>query len=138
MESTVRNILVIEDDPGDVEILRRCLEEVGGDRFEIQDASTADAAFELMAQTEFDLIFVDYQLGALTGANAIVAIRGQRFSRPIIAMTGRSDPYTAAELMRAGADDYLAKADLDTEKIAAAIERSLQRRRSRYATVEMP
>ncbi len=116
--------LAVDDDAGDAEILRRHLAEVSRDGVEFIHATSIDAAQAELLRPGVELIIVDNNLGAESGQDLIKAIRASGDLRPIIVLSGHGDESVAAAAMRAGADDYLAKCDLDTANIRRAIDNS--------------
>lgn len=122
MAGPIIGVLAIDDDPADAELLRRALEEVPGLDFEFVHACCFEAAQPQLARPEIDVMFVDYQLGAETGADVLRVLRSAGDLRAVVALTGRGDESTAALMMRCGADDYLPKAQLDPPTLRRAIE----------------
>lgn len=123
-EATDRRLLalVIDDDAGEVEILRRHLQEVRGIEVELAHAGDRAEAEAVLRDRAVGLVFLDYQLGGENGVDLLVDLRAQGDLRPVIALTGRGDEYAAAGLVRAGADDYIVKSDLAPEVVRRAIE----------------
>lgn len=114
--------VAIDDDPGEVEILRRHLREIRSFEVEVLHASHRAEAERLLRERAVDLVFLDYQLGPETGVELLADLRSRGDLRPVVALTGRGDQYAAARLVRAGADDYIAKGDLTPEVARRAIE----------------
>ncbi len=121
-------ILAIDDDPGDVEILRRRLAEIPGMEFEFTHFADPDKAQQELSQRHMDVTFLDFQLGAKTGLEVLKDLRSSGYLGPIIVLTGHGDEHVAAEIMRAGADDYLVKGALS----AAVLSRSMMHAEAQY------
>lgn len=115
-------VLAIDDDEGEVEILRRTLRAVRGLEVEFLHAADRSEAEAALAAREVALVFLDYQLDAESGVELLADLRDRGDLRPVIALTGRGDEYAAARLVRAGADDYIVKGDLAPELLRRAIE----------------
>jgi PAS domain S-box-containing protein len=75
----------------------------------VDSAASADEALEKISQHSYDLIFLDILLGSHSGINVLRVIRNQRISAPVVMITGAPEVDTAAEAVRLGAFDYIAK-----------------------------
>ncbi len=120
-------ILAIDDDPGDIEILRRYLKSVPEFHITLVACSHAEAGQAELRRRVVDVIFVDYLLGAKTGLDIIQTLRQGGDRRPVIVLTGQGDERIAAATMRAGADDYLVKGDLNPTNLSRSLRYVLER-----------
>jgi DNA-binding response OmpR family regulator len=99
-------VLVIEDEPGIVDFLRRGLEAEG---FAVQAASDG-AEGERRALTEnFDAIVLDLMLPGRNGMQILTSLRAAKPSVPVIVLTARGDIDDRVAGLEAGAVDYLVK-----------------------------
>ncbi len=121
------NILAIDDDPGDVEILRRQLEQIDAFAVSISSACNWEQAEAVLAERAIELIFLDYLLGDKTGLDLLREMRQGGELRPVIILTGQGDENAAAALTRAGADDYLVKGDVNPQILRRGIEHANSR-----------
>ncbi len=110
--------LVIDDDPGDIEILRRLLEGISAGAAEVTAFTDVDTALSELDST-VDLIFVDYLLGEKTGLEVFAAIRDRGCECPVVLLTGQGSEQVAVDAMKAGVADYVVKGSLS----AATIDR---------------
>jgi DNA-binding response OmpR family regulator len=117
-------ILVIEDDPRMVELLRTGLWERG---HSIVTATTAEEGLQLVDENTFDAIVLDIGLPGSSGYTVAHHLR-QRPSRPAIVMLTALDQEDQVVCgLDAGADDYLTKPFSFPElvaRITAAARRS--------------
>jgi two-component system cell cycle response regulator len=120
-------ILAIDDDPGDLEILRRHLEEVPTFAVRFVESLNTEAARAALTEHPVDVIFLDYLLGTDTGLEFLRALRQNGERRPIVMLTGKGDERVAAAVMRDGADDYLVKEDLNPDTIQRSLRFVLER-----------
>ncbi|MCG3125406.1 MAG: Adaptive-response sensory-kinase SasA [Phycisphaerae bacterium] len=114
-------VVVIDDDAGDVEILRRNLDRIPAFHYALVHCPTAARGRAALAGSSSSVVFLDYRLGADDGVAALRGLRAAPFLGPIIAITGQGDEYAVADLMRAGADDYVAKGDITPDLLQRAI-----------------
>jgi len=120
-------ILVIDDNPADVEIVRRLLQQI--DSWEIHFLASYDSK-EGRAEVlkgKADLIFLDYMLGSETGLEVLNAIENEGCFLPVIMLTGHGSEEIAVEAMKAGVSDYLVKGRIDSESLRLAISNALQK-----------
>jgi two-component system OmpR family response regulator len=99
-------ILVVEDDPGIGEALRRGL---GGDGH-VVDVQT-DGWGGLFAANEFlyDVVILDIMLPGLNGYDVLKGIRARDNWVPILMLSSKDGEYDQEDALDLGADDYLVK-----------------------------
>jgi DNA-binding response OmpR family regulator len=127
MERRKLTILVIDDDPADVEILRRRLEEIVGREVEFMAFNDAQTGCAAAIRCEADLIFLDYLLGAETGLEVFHEIRQGGCNLPVIMLTGHGSEEVAVEAMKAGVSDYLVKGRISPDSLRLVISNALQK-----------
>lgn len=115
-------VLIVEDDEGVRRSLSLALSDEG---YEVQDVSDAEAALELLAKREPDLVLVDIMLPRISGLELCRSIR-QTSQVPIILVTARDDSHDVVAGLEAGADDYVTKPFVFKE-LAARIRALLRR-----------
>ena len=117
------NILVIEDDIHISEMLCTLLAQSG---YAPTAAYSGTEGLLRLPQNDFALILLDLMLPGKTGEEVLADIRMGGSSVPVIVLTARTDKETTAALLRAGADDYLAK-PFDNNELLARIDVQLRR-----------
>jgi len=123
---TVR-VLFVEDNPQDVEIVRRMLRGYERANFEIASAGSTKEGEEALAQKPFDLILLDYQLPGEDGLGFLRRLQDSPDMPPIIMLTARGDERVAAEAMQYGAYDYWPKNAITSDILARAIHQALEK-----------
>lgn len=128
--SKAQTILVIEDNPLNLELVTDLLE-AGG--FVVSPARTAEEGLRLARELPLDLILMDLSLPGMDGLAATRALKTDPATRrlPVIALTAhamKGDQQTALE---AGCDGYLSK-PIDTrtftQRVAEMIATAAKRR----------
>lgn len=128
--SKAQTILVIEDNPLNLELVTDLLE-AGG--FVVSPARTAEEGLRLARELALDLILMDLSLPGMDGLAATRALKTDPATRrlPVIALTAhamKGDQQTALE---AGCDGYLSK-PIDTrtftQRVAEMIATAAKRR----------
>jgi two-component system OmpR family response regulator len=99
-------ILVVEDDPGIGEVLRRGLSGDG----HVVDVET-DGSGGLYAATEnsYDVVILDIMLPKLNGYDVLKGIRARDNWVPILMLSSKDGEYDQEDALDLGADDYLVK-----------------------------
>ncbi len=126
-------ILAIEDNPGDVALLKFALAEVAADRFELRHAATLSAGLQQLAQQACDVILLDLSLPDGQGIEMVERVQAQAAQTPVIVLTGLDDDRMANAAMGVGAQDYLIKGEFDGRLLVRAIRYAIQRMRAQEA-----
>ena len=130
-EETALRILLVEDDPEDAEIFRRCAAESELYRIEVHHVGTSDEVLRHLSEQEYDLVFLDQHLGeAATGLDILKRVRAERMEPPIIVLTGKGNEQIAVEMMKSGAKDYLLKDTFNCEILERSLRYALEQHRS--------
>jgi putative two-component system response regulator len=125
-KETVR-VLLVEDNPHDVEIVRRMLRKYDRANFRIVSAGTTKEGKETLRKKPFDLILLDYMLPGEDGLSFLRRLQGCANVPPIIMLTGRGDERVAAQAIQWGACDYLPKSAITSEVLGRAIHQALEK-----------
>ncbi|WP_126246122.1 response regulator transcription factor [Chitinophaga rhizosphaerae] len=102
----MHKVLVVEDDPNIVELLRMHLTDLG---CEVNDARNGFDAMEKIHQTKFQLIVLDIMLPGINGMEICRLVRQKDRETPIIFLTSKSEEIDKVLGLETGADDYLTK-----------------------------
>ncbi len=102
-------ILIVDDEPLNIEVVRRYLE-IGGYR-NLISTDHAGQALPLMGLNRPDLVLLDIHMPEINGLQILAAIRSDESlcRTPVIILTGSSDPDTKLIALQAGATDLLPK-----------------------------
>jgi two-component system sensor histidine kinase RpfC len=102
-----RRILVAEDNETNLLLLQELLEKDGHD---VATCASGLAALELLAERDFDLLLLDYNLGDMDGVRVLQTYRfGRRDPAPALFLTADTTKLTAARLKEADAAGVLYK-----------------------------
>jgi two-component system phosphate regulon response regulator PhoB len=98
-------VLVVEDEPALVTMLRYNLEKAG---FRVDEASDGQEALLRIAESPPDLVLLDWMLPVTSGLEVCRQLRRRPATRnlPIIIVTARTEDQDASRGMDTGADDY--------------------------------
>lgn len=118
-------VLVVEDNPLNLELVRDLLDVLGID---VQEAATAEAGIRMATEAPPDLILMDIRLPGLDGHEAVRLLKtdDRVADVPVVALTAQAMKGDEEEARAAGFDDYMTK-PIDVEAFPAVIERHLRR-----------
>jgi signal transduction histidine kinase len=125
------NVLLIEDNPGDVVLLRALLEEVEGNPFTIVHAGCLNDGLRRLEEGGIDVVLQDLSLPDGTGLEIVRTLRRQGAKVPIVVLTGLDDQGIALQAVQEGAQDYLVKGSVDGHGLARCIRYAIERERLR-------
>jgi two-component system alkaline phosphatase synthesis response regulator PhoP len=108
METRVRKVLIADDEPDILEILKYNLSNEG---YEVFTAKDGDEALEKARRTQPDLIVLDVMMPKKTGVEVCQLLRAQSAFKDtlIIFLTAVNDEGTQIKGLETGADDYISK-----------------------------
>ena len=124
------SILIIEDFESDAELIlhhfRKAQYDITHER--VETAAEMRAAFE---RQSWDLVIADYNLPEFNAPSALAILQETGLDIPFIVVSGTIGEEKAVALMKAGAHDYVMKANL--ARLIPAVKRELGEARSRQA-----
>jgi len=127
MNENATRLLMLEDNPDDVTLIREQLSE-SSDFFEIISFDHLSKGLEYLATNNVDIVFLDLGLPDSQGLNTIEMVIAKNSSVPIIILTGLDDEKIAMEAVRRGAQDYLIKGSASIEILSRIIHYSIERK----------
>jgi two-component system, OmpR family, KDP operon response regulator KdpE len=123
-------VLVVDDEPQILRVLRRSLERHG---FEVVTAAEAAMALQILRSMSIQLVITDLRMPDMSGVELCREIR-RSSSIPLIIISVKGDEDTKVEALDAGADDYVTK-PFGMQELMARV-RALSRRASPAPTDE--
>jgi len=129
MEIKPIKILLVEDIPGDVLMLRLMLSDVKGTKFDIAEVNSPQKGLAQLEKNEFDAVLLNLLLKNNTGFESLLRIQEKAPQTPVIILTSQEDQAMAFEAVRKGAQDYLVKGKLDGNLLYRVIHYAIERHR---------
>lgn len=110
-------VLIVEDEPALVTLLRYNLEREG---FDVSEATDGEEAMVSVAEHRPDLIVLDWMLPHLSGLEVCRQLRRAPETRttPIIMLTAKGEEQDRVRGLESGADDYVTKPFSPAEVVA--------------------
>ena len=102
------NILIVEDEPSMVELLKYNLESEG---FQVTSAADGEEAMLSIEEQKPDMVLLDWMLPKLSGIEICRRLRRDQEFRnlPVIMITARAEETDRVRGLDVGADDYVSK-----------------------------
>jgi diguanylate cyclase (GGDEF)-like protein/PAS domain S-box-containing protein len=126
-------ILMVEDDPGDADLIRTLLERRSGRRYRLLERDRLGLALQVLAAEEVDVVLLDFSLPDSAGIESFLALHEAHPEVPIIVLTSLDDDALAVRAVAEGAQDYIVKRDVDTRLLTRAIHYAIERHRAEQA-----
>ncbi|MBX9947594.1 MAG: hybrid sensor histidine kinase/response regulator [Candidatus Obscuribacterales bacterium] len=125
-------ILLIEDDPTFASALQALLKRKSIFSFDCSHATTLEDTNAIINQKQFDVILLDLTLPDSKGIETLNAVRRRGYACPVIILTGQDEEDLGIQAMKAGAQDYLIKGEIDGRLLSRAITHAIERARLIY------
>ncbi len=122
MTSTLRRVLLIDDDRGQARIVDAAFSKFIGERFELHWAATYEDGLHALTQGNFSACLLDYQLGPRDGLELLREAVRLGVTTPVIFLTSETSGDVDTQALHAGAMDYLVKFEISPR----GLERSLR------------
>lgn len=122
------NILVIEDNFGDVLNIRQMLEE-SHLKHKIQHVPSLSEGISTLSEQTFDLVLLDLSLQDTLGFNTLQSYlkEAPEPKAPVIVLTGNKNEKQGVQAVKEGAQDYLFKSEINSKQLEKSILFSLHR-----------
>jgi len=125
----VLRLLLIEDNPSDALLLRRMLAKHGPEYDVTHKTSVGSAAMEC-GEEPWNVVIVDLELDDSSGLDSLEQCQRAWPDVPVIVLSGLDDEATARSAVKAGAQDYLVKGEINARALCRVLQYSLFRHRT--------
>ena len=122
------SVLVVEDDPNDIELLTLALQRAGFDP-DSASAQTAEEFLERVRHGHYDIVLADYNLPQWNGMETVETLRREGLDIPVILVSGYLGEQRAVECIKQGAADYVLKDHL--LRLPEVVRRALREKQLR-------
>ncbi len=123
-------LLLVEDNRGDARLFAELLVEIPNGQFLLTTVETLAAAVAAVASHDIDVVFLDLSLPDAHGLSTLTAMVSAAPSTPIVVLTGNDDDRVAVDAVKAGAQDYLRKAEITPSLIARTAWYAVERQKT--------
>lgn len=135
--SNTIKVLLIEDDDGHLELLKRQLMRSNLVQIDVHKAHTMQTALKLIKHHHFDAILLDLTLPDSHGTQTFQTVFSVIPSTAIVILTSLDDSELAMKLVGQGAQDYLVKGHFQPEVLVRTLLYAIERKRHQIKTAEL-
>ncbi|MCD2138920.1 response regulator transcription factor [Salinicoccus halitifaciens] len=125
----MRTILVVDDEPSIVTLLKFNLEQAGYNVLTAEDGRTG---LDMALNEKPDLMVLDLMLPGMDGMDVCKTLRQEKVNLPILMLTAKDDEFDKILGLELGADDYLTK-PFSPREVVARVKAILRRSQSEDA-----
>jgi PAS domain S-box-containing protein len=129
-------ILIIEDNPADVELIREILSDHREPVFDIVHAGTLMTGLSSLSEGEIDVILLDLGLPDSQGIDTVGVVRESNPAIAIVVLTGLDDDEAGFRALQEGAQDYLVKGEMSSPLLVRSVRYAIERNRAEQALRE--
>lgn len=126
-DADAQEVLIVDDSPETVELIRRNLESVG---YRVYAASNVQSAIKLLETISIDLLITDLKMPGESGLTLVRHVSENFKGVAILVITGFPSIQGAVESIKIGAEEYLVKSFTD-EELFQAVKNALNKTRHR-------
>ena len=119
-------ILLIEDNPGDAQLVRLYLKDASS-KFELNHVETFFEGVQYVKEHPVSLVLLDLSLPDISGFKTLTNFLVKAPNVPVIILTGTNNEIIGNQAIKAGAQDFLVKGQFDGKLLGRAIRYSIQR-----------
>src|SRR5580658_9896870 len=133
MKERALQVLLVEDNAGDVRLLREMFNGEKPGSFELTHLLRMSEAETHLAKGGVDIVLLDMGLPDGHGLDTVRRAHRVAPNIPMIVLTGLDDEALAAEAMKEGAQDYLIKGQIENRALPRALRHAIERHRMQEA-----
>ncbi len=138
MQENRFTVLLIEDNPVHVQLIKTLLSEAHAPAFKLETADRLGTGLARLAQGDIDVVLLDLLLPDSDGLDTFYKLRGHTLNTPVVVLTGMDDVTQAAKAVESGAQDYLLKSRINAAMLTRSLRYALERTRARNAEWDSP
>jgi len=127
-------LLIADDD----RFIRRSITRMLGRSglFTFFEAENRDSVLESIRENSPDCILMDFYLSDITGLELMRLLKNEGFAAPVVMLTGQSDDQLAADILKAGAYDYIPKRSLSEQDFGVTLTTLITNAINRHAALK--
>ena len=130
-------MLLVEDNPGDADLVREMLDSTSAASFQISHASRLSDGLALLTGGNHDVVLLDLGLPDSAGLDTFYSLHASVPWIPVVVLTGSTDWEIGIQAVAAGAQDFLVKGSVDGDTLARRIRYAVERKRAERTTADV-
>jgi signal transduction histidine kinase len=134
ISQAVVRVLLIEDNPADVDLIREALEDgaldpaFNGPTLTLEEVGRLAPAIARVETGEIDVALLDLSLPDSQGIQTFIRLLRAAPGTPVVVLSGLDDEAMAIRAVREGAQDYLVKGQTDGKTLTRSIQYAVERK----------
>lgn len=128
MSASPIRVLLIDDEPAQVWLVRDQLLNAPGPRFDLTCRETLVEGIAELAAEDYQVLLLDLSLPDSLGTATFARIHAQFPALPVVVLTSLEDEELGGQLVQAGAQDYLVKGQVQGANLARTIRYAIERK----------
>ncbi len=119
----IMRVLIVDDDQVDRELVRRTLQKAPQFNAQLSEATGFDEGLKAVLENRYDLILLDYIMPGRDGFELLTELRhsGKARGTAIVVISNSEDEDLALRCIRAGAQDFLLKHEINVSKLSRVV-----------------
>src|SRR5271157_2313562 len=134
--SDLLRILLVEDNPGDADLIKELMPGEGPIVFEIECAPRLAVALERVRADPFEIVLLDLGLPDSAGLDTLRSVRQANSDMAIVVLTGNDDVQMGLAAIQEGAQDYLVKGQIDGHLLTRSIRYAIERKKAEERLIQ--
>ena len=126
MDDQLNRVLLIEDNPGDADLVRLRLVE-GESHMDVRCANRLATGLTSLSDEPPAVVLLDLNLPDSQGADTFRRVLDKAPGVPVIILSGRDDESLAVKVLHQGVQDYLVKGEFDSKQLFRAMRYAMER-----------
>jgi PAS domain S-box-containing protein len=126
-------VLLVEDNPADVRLIREMFKEAKATWPAPEDTPSLMTAVDRLAKGGINAVLLDLGLPDSEGISTFAKLHNQFPRTPIVVLTGLNNEELGLRSVREGAQDYLVKGQVDSQWLCRAILYAVERMQAKEA-----
>lgn len=143
-EKACIKLLLVDDDPGYLDLCRRQLRKSPNIEFLMDTAASTEEAFQRCMENDYECLLVDYQLPDGSGTDIVDRLNEwielqndpSLLPPPAIIVTADSGQHAPTQAIRAGAVDFIAKRNVTPQSLRRVIINAVEKSRLELSVVQ--
>jgi len=130
MSEPVTHVLLIEDNPIDILLIRELLSKRKKTVYFVEAVNNLKSGMTFLQKEKPDVILLDLYLPDSQGIKTFETLYGQMLDVPIIVSTAHEDENAALLAVNVGAQDYLLKGNITSALLSRSIKYAIERKKA--------
>jgi len=122
MRTRAVRILVLDDDPGTVNVYRFILAKEG---YDVEVATSPQIGLKLLEKRQFNILLLDLVMPGMNGIEVLEKVREKDKDLAVVVLTGYASVETAVASLKSGVSDYIEK-PIDQRKLVETLKKVVE------------